>query len=130
MGKFFTDSEKNRAQTYVLGFTSLSGKFGNVGHPVRNIGWSLRNSFETWIKKRYDYAFVDFKPFNQQHPGFSEPFFMTGRGHWATSRINYNTSNKYQSISLNSLFFPQFVLINIVFHYLLTQRAHIVYLQT
>ena len=85
LGKFFTDNAQNREKTYVIGFTSETGSFGILGRNIREVSPVHRRGFETWIDKRYDFAFTDFKLFNIRNPGFSEPFPMKGRGHWSTS---------------------------------------------
>lgn len=81
MGAFFTADKRNKQQTYVIGFTSKKGSYGILGRDIRDVNRPYWKSFERTIRKKYAFAFTDFKLFNTRNPAFSKPFSMQGRGH-------------------------------------------------
>ena len=81
MGSFFTNSEKNLNETYVLGFTSYKGEAGRLGSKIYPVRKPKPNSFENWIKKSYNYSFVNFRTYNSKNSGKSEDFYLKGLGH-------------------------------------------------
>ena len=81
MGTVFTSDRLNNEETYVLGFSSRTGSYRRVNFPeARYVPEPDRNGFETWVKDEQAYAFVDFKRFRLENPGFSGRFSMKGRG--------------------------------------------------
>lgn len=78
MGTHFTQGDMER-KTYILGFASYEGYSGRTfGGKLHKLDKPRNNSFENWIPRSYEYAFVDFAKFNSIHPGHKEPFYMTG----------------------------------------------------
>lgn len=75
MGHLLGDSTLNPFGYYALGFTSSNA----ASHWTTNVTHVTaekppRNSFENWIDKKYDFAFVDWKKWNElnnQQPPFS-----------------------------------------------------------
>lgn len=78
MGSIFTSDLSELNKTYIIGFTSHEGTAGRIGNKMYNVEKPNANSFENWINKNYDYAFIDFKKYNQLHPNTNEIFFMQG----------------------------------------------------
>lgn len=74
MATVFAGDEKLRAQTYSIGFASYDGDAGRIGTTAFRIDKPENNGFENWIDKTVNYAFVDFRPFNIQQPGFNDEF--------------------------------------------------------
>ena len=71
MGEYITDDSSVRAMTYVLGFTSYQGNYGNSEHgdgQKYKVLQPRKFSFENWMPKRLNYGFVDFKKYNQLNP--------------------------------------------------------------
>jgi erythromycin esterase-like protein len=79
MGTVFTSDSSLMKQTYILGFTSYEGRAGRL-YPRSNykVTKPERNSFENWIDSKYDFAFVDFKRYNQRYNPAEEDFYMSG----------------------------------------------------
>lgn len=82
MGAHFTASPARAAQTYCLGFLSGTGSTRRVqaAQPTA-IAPPRRGYFETWLPARLPYAFVDFRAFRAQQPGYVVPFYMRGLGY-------------------------------------------------
>ena len=79
MGTLFTSDSALAGQTYVIGFTSYEGTTGRLyGEAPYVLDKPRRNSFENWMRKDLDYAFVDFKAFNSAAPGENANFYMAG----------------------------------------------------
>ena len=80
MGSYIDNNPALKDQVYRIGFTSYEG----TAQWATNAKWHMelqkpqKNSFENWIDKKYDYAFVDFKRFRELNPGYDSPFFMKG----------------------------------------------------
>lgn len=81
MTSAFTADSVNRAQTYVIGFTSYQGKTGRMFEKIYKVQKPKPNSFENWIDKSYNYAFVDFDSYNKSNMNKSEKFYMKGSLH-------------------------------------------------
>ena len=75
MGEYITDDSSVRAMTYVLGFTSNQGNYGNTNQ-VSEIFKPRKYSFENWMPRRLNYGFVDFKKYNQLNPVSRAQFNM------------------------------------------------------
>jgi erythromycin esterase-like protein len=78
MTSIFTADSIIMSKVYIIGFTSYQGTTGRLfqnNYPVQN---PKRNSFENWIDKSYNYAFVDFKTYNRSNPIKSENFYLKG----------------------------------------------------
>lgn len=77
MGTEFTkDSSLNR-DTYIVGFTSLEGTSGRLTYEKHyKILKPTKNSIENWFDKSLNYAYVDFKKFNELNPNNSVEFKM------------------------------------------------------
>lgn len=79
MGTFFTEMAENEKNTYIIGFTSYQGTYGRLyPHVVYKIPLPKTNSFENWIPKAYQYAFVDFRKFNMLYPNWDKNFNLSG----------------------------------------------------
>ena len=86
MGGEFEQDTVHRREVYTIGFTSIEGKAGRLGGPVYNVPGPGFLSFERWLWHDLDYAFVDFRPFNRQHPRDAAAFPLSAFGHhpyWA-----------------------------------------------
>ncbi len=81
MGSFFTNDSLLLRSTYIIGFDSFSGDAGRLGFKDYTITKPRPNGFENWINTKYEYAFVNFKDFNNQFPNAPESFFLKGFGH-------------------------------------------------
>ena len=84
-GEFERDSV-HRREVYTIGFTSIEGKAGRLGAPVYNVPGPGFLSFERGLWHDLDYAFVDFGPYNRQHPKDAAAFPLSAFGHrpyWA-----------------------------------------------
>ncbi len=81
MGHFFTMDSLLMRQTYIIGFTSYKGTAGRLGGQTFKIREPKKDGFENWINHSYNYAFVDFKAYNNLHPGQSQMFYLKGLGH-------------------------------------------------
>ncbi|RBL89006.1 erythromycin esterase family protein [Chitinophaga flava] len=79
MGNIFTNSDFSH-KTYIIGFTSFEGTAGRLTRKEKDkVAPPQSNSFERWINSSYDYAFVDFKKFNNQNPQQNNiGFYMSG----------------------------------------------------
>jgi erythromycin esterase len=82
MGAHFTAPPARAAQTYSVGFLAATGATRRVqaAQPTR-IEPPRRGSFESWIDAQLPFAFVDFRAFRAQQPGYATPFLMRGLGY-------------------------------------------------
>src|SRR5699024_7485829 len=80
MGTDFTQYRKLERQTYILGFTSGTGRAGRLDQKTFKI-YKRKNSFEGWIDTSYSYGFIDFVPFNISHPNYHKRFQLKGFTH-------------------------------------------------
>lgn len=78
MGSVFTNDAELMKQTYILGFTSYEGEAGRITMRKYAVEKPTSNSFENWINKSYNYAFVDFSQYNNRYPGAKDAFYMKG----------------------------------------------------
>jgi erythromycin esterase len=62
----------------VLGFASLDGYRGATTQPAYKLKKPRKESLEYWIDPRLEYAFVDFQPFNRQHPDDRTSYYLRG----------------------------------------------------
>ena len=89
MGSIFTEDTLMMQKTYILGFTSYEGTAGRLYFgKIYKVDKPKTNSFENWINRDYNFAFVDFKKYNTANPLGSEAFYMSG----ATKGNRYHTS--------------------------------------
>jgi erythromycin esterase len=99
MGSEFDRLKDASLETYTIGFTSYEGTAGRLGNKnetkVKN---PKANSFENWIDKNYNFAFVDFKKFNQDNTGAIPTFMMKGHRH------NFNQKASWTKI-FDGIFF-------------------------
>jgi erythromycin esterase len=77
MGSYFTKDSLLLKKTYVIGFTSYEGEAGRLGFEKFTIRKPASNGFENWIDKSWNYAFVDFRKY-QDEP---EVFYLKGLSH-------------------------------------------------
>jgi erythromycin esterase len=85
MGSIFTKNADVMSKTYIIGFTSYEGTAGRLFPPTHyRVDAPRPNSFENWLEPKLDYAFVDFKKYNQTSPQANENFYMSGatKGNW------------------------------------------------
>ena len=84
MATHFVKDKQLNEETYVLGFTSFDGTAGRLGTSYFAVDKPDKNGFEIWINDGFDYAFINFKDFNQQNPQYNNEFKMkssvTGQG--------------------------------------------------
>jgi erythromycin esterase len=82
LGAHFTALPGRAAETYCLGFLSATGATQRVlaPQPTRLVA-PRRGYFETWLPGQLPYAFVDFRAFRAQQPGYAVPFNMRGLGY-------------------------------------------------
>lgn len=79
MGSVFTKDSSIMNKTYIIGFTSYQGTFGRLTNKeIYRVGKPKKNSFENWIDKEYNYAFIDFKKYNSSNSNSFESFNMSG----------------------------------------------------
>jgi erythromycin esterase-like protein len=79
MGTVYTSDERLMAQTYVPGFTSYEGTTGRLYNGAEyKLPKPKADGFENWIGRGHLFAFVDFKKFNAENPGFSIDFYLAG----------------------------------------------------
>ncbi len=79
MGSVFTNDSANYKSTYVLGFTSYKGTAGRISQQkIYNVEKPKENSFENWINKSFDFAFTDFKKYNEANTTIFDNFYMSG----------------------------------------------------
>lgn len=78
MGSIYTSDTVLKNKYYILGFTSLQGTAGRLGSEKYKINKPKGNSFENWIDKSFQYAFVNFRNYTNTE---DEPFYMSGLSH-------------------------------------------------
>lgn len=78
MGSIYTRDSIKEKKSYILGFTSFQGTAGRIGAEKYKINKPKANSFENWINKSFNYAFVNFRNYNNKK---NELFYMSGFGH-------------------------------------------------
>jgi erythromycin esterase len=81
MGELYWNMPGNAVQSYVLGFTSYSGRAGRITIPkTYKVKQPKRNGFERWVGKKQPFAFIDFAAYDKVNaqPAF---FKMKGKGH-------------------------------------------------
>lgn len=78
MGSIFTEDTAVMRETYIIGFTSYQGTAGRTFEKKYKVQKPKSNSFENWINKDYNYAFVDFKMYNNLYPASMENFYVKG----------------------------------------------------
>jgi erythromycin esterase len=94
MGSVFAADSALRQKTYIVGFTSHSGKAGRVISNTYELLKPFHRSFENWIDKKSMYSFVDFKQFS----GAPQQFYMKALSH----RQNLN---KYWTQIFDGIFY-------------------------
>jgi erythromycin esterase-like protein len=85
LGAYFTKGLGYADQTYVIGFSSFEGTAGRTTQNGSKYQLPARedNSFERWINQDgREYAFVNFRDFNRDNPGFSRRFTMSASNHF------------------------------------------------
>ena len=91
MGSVFDRLKNATLQTYTIGFTSFDGTAGRLGSKLKSLVKKPKaNSFENWIDKNYNFAFVDFKKFNQDNKGANAAFIMKGHRHNFNQKAPWN----------------------------------------
>jgi len=89
MGTNFVNTDSYLNTTYILGFASYSGEAGRIGSKSYKIPNVKKGSFEEWINKEYDFAFVNFK--NTPFASKNEDFWMKSPGHfYSNTKIPWN----------------------------------------
>jgi len=97
MGDTFVSGLSDPGKVYTIGFTSYRGTAGRLGFKQFKVYPPRNNGFETWIDKKYSYAFVDFDAYNKTAAGDDEYFFTKAQGH-------FNYEGKWNRL-FNGLFF-------------------------
>ncbi|MDN3656818.1 erythromycin esterase family protein [Ferruginibacter paludis] len=77
MGSIFTSDAVLEKKSFVIGFTSYEGYAGRLGSQKYTLNKLRSNSFENWIDKSSNYAFVNFR----NYTGKDELFYMSGINH-------------------------------------------------
>ena len=100
MGSYIDRNPDLKSKVYIMGFTSYEGSssFANTTKLNRDLEKPKKNSFENWIDRKYDYAFVDFKKFNELNPGFTTGFFMKGSIYSSHHNYIYNWTNIFDGV--------------------------------
>lgn len=80
MGDFLAQQPAIKNELYIAGFTSYSGtvSWTTSAKFSQAVKKPAKQSLENWIKEAYDFAFVDFVNYNNQHAGKPEAFSMKG----------------------------------------------------
>ncbi len=81
MGDFLFTQSSIAGELYIAGFTSHSGDFRWVTAPKTVFGTvkkPAKQSLENWVPKNFDFAFIDFLPYNEHNSGKPEAFSMKG----------------------------------------------------
>lgn len=97
MGDYFTSDSILNKETYIIGFTSFSGKAGRIFKNNYDLPKLNKNSFENWINKQSEYSFTDFKKYNMNNPSKNEDFYMSGS-------IKGNSFHTYNKAQWNKIF--------------------------
>ena len=63
-------------ELYSIGFTSYSGTSARMYNPIYKIKAPTSNSLESWIDPKFQFAFLDYLPFNRQNPSIHERFYQ------------------------------------------------------
>lgn len=86
MGTTFTNDPKFTNDTYVLGFASYEGTAGRLTMKTFKLLPPEKKGFEKWIPESMQFAFTDFKKYNQEFNAPKEGFLMKGPGHFTIPR--------------------------------------------
>lgn len=82
MGSVLAKDSSLKNKMYVLGFTSYEGEAGRLGsivaYKVNKPGPSF---FESWIRKDFQYAFINFKDYKKEDGKGSEAYYARPFGH-------------------------------------------------
>jgi len=93
MGSAFTQDSSLMKQTYVIGFSCYEGTAGRLSEKPYRVSKPKSNSFETWINPQFEYAFVDFRKYDETDSN-DEMFFMSGsikgNNHHTTHKAEWN----------------------------------------
>lgn len=81
MGTVFDAIKDPAMKTYVLGFSSATGRAGRLGEPAFEVKAPKKKAFETWIPDSLAYAFTDFTVFRNANPAADVTFHMKVFGH-------------------------------------------------
>ena len=91
MGAEFDRLKDTSLQTYTIGFTSFDGTAGRLGSKLKSkVKTPKANSFENWIDKNYNFAFVDFTKYNEENKGANSKFIMKGHRHNFNQKAPWN----------------------------------------
>jgi erythromycin esterase-like protein len=82
MGQYLFSDTSLSNKIYSIGFTSLEGEGGRLWDKNYTINKPKNNSFENWINDSFQYAFIDFTPYNKIFPKANEKFYMRGWRYW------------------------------------------------
>ncbi|MHA4810943.1 erythromycin esterase family protein [Flavitalea flava] len=78
MGAIFTTDSIWGANAYILGFTSFKGSAGRISQKKYDLPKPNANSFERWVNEQYSYAFINFRPYNDNNRTANDNFYMSG----------------------------------------------------
>jgi erythromycin esterase len=80
MGDFLFKQSAVAQELYVVGFTSYSGtvNWTTSNSMSTTVKKPAKKSLENWVPDDYDFAFINFLPYNEQHTGKAEAFSMKG----------------------------------------------------
>jgi erythromycin esterase-like protein len=91
MGSELDRLKDSSLKTYTIGFTSYDGTAGRLGSKNKTkVKKPKANSFENWIDKSYNFAFVDFTKYNRENIDASPQFFMKGHRHNFNQKASWN----------------------------------------
>ena len=98
LGSAFTRDTNMLKNTYILGFTAYEGKAGRILPPTTyTVDKPHTNSFENWVNKSYEYAFVNFASYRDRFPDRKELFYMSGSSQ-PNSWLHKNTKAEWAYI--------------------------------
>lgn len=102
MGSYINRNPGLKDKIYSIGFTSFKGSTQWVTNAQLHMKLQkpYKNSFENWINKKYNYAFVDFKKFKEINPSSMEAFSMKG----STYKPHYNYTFSWTNV-FDGIFF-------------------------
>jgi erythromycin esterase len=100
MGSFLAHEFNREKEMYILGFTSFRGytdwtNSDTYDQVLRN---PQKNGYENWIPVQWQYAFTDFKPYNESRKGVVEQFHMKGSTYITHASTLMNWSSVFDGV--------------------------------
>lgn len=100
MGSFLAHEFNREKEMYILGFTSYRGftdwtNSDTYDQVLRN---PQKNGYENWIPVPWQYAFTDFKQYNESRNGVVEQFHMKGSTYLSHASTLMNWSSVFDGV--------------------------------